>query len=55
MFLGGERLILLHILLFSCIGETHLSLQGKPSLLEAAAFEHCYPVRMELVFERNTS
>jgi hypothetical protein len=38
-----RRLILLHILLFICIGETHLSLQGKPSMLEVAASSTLLP------------
>jgi hypothetical protein len=53
-FQGGERLILFQNGLFSRVEEMHISLQRKPSTLEAAASSHCFPLRVELVFERNT-
>jgi hypothetical protein len=36
-FQDGEKLILLPIGLFSCVEETHVSLQRKPPMLEATA------------------
>jgi hypothetical protein len=36
-FQGGERLILFQIGLFSNVEESHVSLQRKPTMLEAAA------------------
>jgi hypothetical protein len=52
---SGHRLCLLPSCTFSWVEETHLSLQRKPSMLEAAAFSIFFPVRIELVFERNAS
>jgi hypothetical protein len=49
------RCISRHIGPFSCVVGTHESLQGKPSLLAAGALVHCFPVRIDLVFERDTS
>jgi hypothetical protein len=54
-FQGGERLILLKIGLLSLVDKIHVSLETKPSVLEAAASRTLFPCEIELVFERNTS
>jgi hypothetical protein len=42
-FEAGERLILFQIGIFSSIEETHVSLQGKPSVLEAGTYISLFP------------
>jgi hypothetical protein len=42
-FQGGEKLILFQIGLFSWVEETHLGLQRKPSMLEAAGPSTLFP------------
>jgi hypothetical protein len=42
-FQGGKGLILFQIVIFIFIEETHVSLQRKPSRLEAAAFSALFP------------
>jgi hypothetical protein len=37
------------------IEETHVSLQRKTSMLEEKLLAHCFPQRIELGFENNTS
>ena len=54
-FQGGDHLIFSQIGLFLQGDVTHVSLKRKPSVLEAGAFTHCFPVRLELLFERNPS
>jgi hypothetical protein len=51
VFQGGDRISLVQIGLLSRIEETHVSLQGKPSMLDAAVLAHCFPVRIEFIFE----
>jgi hypothetical protein len=46
---------LLKIGLFRCVEEEHVPLHRIPFMLEAAASSNFFPVRIELVFERNTS
>jgi hypothetical protein len=50
-----ERLILFHLGLFTKFEETQVSLERKPSVLEAGASSNSFPVRIDLVFERSTS
>jgi hypothetical protein len=45
---------MLPIGLFSWVEESHVSLQRKQSMLEAAVSSICFPVRIEFVFERNS-
>jgi hypothetical protein len=52
---GDARHIFRHTGPFSCVVQTHVSIQGKPSMLEAGALVHCFPVKTDLVFERDTS
>jgi hypothetical protein len=55
-FQGGEKLILFQMGLYSYIQETHVPLKRKPSVLEAQEhLAHVFPVRIRLVFERNTA
>jgi hypothetical protein len=49
------KLILFQIGQFINVEEIHVSLETKPSLLELEHLEHCFPMCIELVFERNTS
>jgi hypothetical protein len=49
-----ERRIFRHIAPFTSVVETQVSLQGKTSMLEAGELVLGFPVRTELVFERNT-
>jgi hypothetical protein len=53
-FQGGDKLILFQIGLFSYVEETNLSVQRILSLLETGQLAHYFPLRIELVFEKNT-
>jgi hypothetical protein len=54
VFQGGDRLCSLKLCLFSPDEETHVSLQENHLCYEHEDLEHCFPVRTELAFERNT-
>jgi hypothetical protein len=54
-FHDGERLIWFETDLFSRVGETHVPLQRKPSVLDQEQLAPCFPVGIERDFERNTS
>jgi hypothetical protein len=54
-FQGGERVILFKIGLSSKVEETHVFLKRQPHVLEAGESSTLFPVRIELVVERNTS
>jgi hypothetical protein len=47
-FQGGDRLCLLPLGLFSSVEETHVSLQRKPTVLEAAASSTFFPCENRL-------
>jgi hypothetical protein len=46
---------LFYIGLFSCIVETHVSLERKASMLKVEHPAGSFPVRIELVFQRNSA
>jgi hypothetical protein len=54
-FEGGDSPYLLQIGLFSKVEGTHILLQSKSCVLEAAASSIWFPMRINLGFERNTS
>jgi hypothetical protein len=49
----GDRLVLFQRGLFSSVEETHASLLGKPSMLEAGTCSSLFHVIIGLDFERN--
>jgi hypothetical protein len=53
-FQGGEMLNLLQIT-YSADLKKHVSLEGKPSMLEARASITLFPLITELVFESNAA
>jgi hypothetical protein len=55
VFQGGERLILFQIGLFSCVEETHVSLQRQPCVVQALTYRTLFQCENEVVFERNAS
>jgi hypothetical protein len=54
-FQGGEKLILFQIGISSYVEVTHVSLERKPSVLEAGASSTLFAHVIDLGFERNTS
>jgi hypothetical protein len=54
-FQGGENLIWFQIGPSSSFEETHVNIQRKPLVLEAGVSTTLFPVRIDSVFERNTS
>jgi hypothetical protein len=54
-FSSGDRLSLFQIGQFSWVDETHVSLERNPFVIEAVATSTLFPVRIELVVQRNTS
>jgi hypothetical protein len=51
VFQGGDRLAVCQICLYNSVEETHVSLQRKPCMLEAAASRTLFPL-IALIFER---